>query len=144
MRTGRARGPTSNNRRSQGVRAKPTSRSPTEIDKLVGTNVRRVRLERGLTLSDLGEQLGISHQQLQKYETGTNRLSAGMLCALAEVLEVRIESLFNDVSAKSRGQADQTPDPCSDLHSEATFWVKRIRSRATLELTVRILKALSS
>ena len=67
-----------------------------------------------------------------------------MLCALAEVLEVRIESLFNDVSAKSRGQADQTPDPCSDLHSEATFWVKRIRSRATLELTVRILKALSS
>ena len=70
MRTGRARGPTSNNRRSQGVRAKPTSRSPTEIDKLVGTNVRRVRLERGLTLSDLGEQLGISHQQLQKYETG--------------------------------------------------------------------------
>ncbi|MEP0315956.1 MAG: helix-turn-helix transcriptional regulator [Hyphomonas sp.] len=144
MRTGRARGPTSKNRRSQGVRAKPTSRSPTEIDKLVGTNVRRVRLERGLTLSDLGEQLGISHQQLQKYETGTNRLSAGMLCALAEVLEVRIESLFNDVSAKSRGQADQTPDPFSDLHSEATFWVKRIRSRATLELTVRILKALSS
>ena len=103
MRTGRANGPTSKSRRSQGVRAKPTSRSPTEIDKLVGRNVRRVRLERGLTLSDLGEQLGISHQQLQKYETGTNRLSAGMLCALAEVLEVRIESLFNDASAKSRG-----------------------------------------
>ena len=55
------------------------SRSPTRIDQMVGEKIRELRTTQNFTLSELGLELGISHQQLQKYETGTNRLSAGML-----------------------------------------------------------------
>jgi transcriptional regulator with XRE-family HTH domain len=78
-----------------------SSRSPTETDIQVGRNIRTLRIEAGLTLSELGEALGISHQQLQKYETGTNRLSAGMLAAVARVLRVPIQSLFDEEPAAS-------------------------------------------
>ncbi|MDX2309342.1 MAG: helix-turn-helix transcriptional regulator, partial [Hyphomicrobium sp.] len=61
--------------------------------------IRQLRTEAGLTLTELGNDLGISHQQLQKYETGTNRLSAGMLAKVAAVLRVSIQTLFDDPEA---------------------------------------------
>lgn len=51
-------------------------------DLVIGAHVRRLRADAGLKLLEL-EALGISHQQLQKYETGANRISAGMLHGLA-------------------------------------------------------------
>ena len=72
----------------------PGSRSATEIDKLVGAKIRSLRQDQNYTLSELGERLNISHQQLQKYEIGTNRLSAGMLYEVARALNVNIEELF--------------------------------------------------
>ncbi len=74
----------------------PGSRSPTEIDKQVGRNIRTLRTEADMTLDEMGAALGISHQQLQKYETGTNRLSAGMLANVARVLRVKIGDLFEE------------------------------------------------
>tara|TARA_R110001606_G_scaffold319062_1_gene465950 strand:+ start:29742 stop:29960 length:219 start_codon:yes stop_codon:yes gene_type:complete len=47
-----------------------------------------------MTLVELSEELGISHQQLQKYETGSNRLSAGILMAMSERLGVPVSGLF--------------------------------------------------
>jgi transcriptional regulator with XRE-family HTH domain len=70
------------------------SRSVTEIDRVVAANVRRLRTEQKMTLSELGLQLGISHQQLQKYETGANRFSAGMLFETAKTLGVTPNELF--------------------------------------------------
>jgi transcriptional regulator with XRE-family HTH domain len=46
-------------------------RKPLEADLVVGANVRKLRGENGLTLQEFSSQLGMSHQQLQKYETGT-------------------------------------------------------------------------
>ena len=69
------------------------TRSPKDVDRLVGGNVRRLRIQRNLTLSQMAGELGISHQQLQKYETGANRLSAGTLCAVAAVLGCRSRPL---------------------------------------------------
>ena len=76
-----------------------TSRAPTAVDQMVGEKIRRLRQDRNMTLAELGNELGISHQQLQKYETGTNRLSAGMLSSVADVLRVPIASLFEDENA---------------------------------------------
>lgn len=80
----------------------PASRSPTEIDRLVGDNLRRIRIDRNETLSETGLALGISHQQLQKYETGTNRLSAGMLKKAADHFSVSVADLFDDPDAPVR------------------------------------------
>ncbi len=69
-------------------------RKPLEVDYLVGANIRRLRIENHLTLMDLAKRLGCTHQQMQKYETAQNRVSAGMLHQIAGILRVRPETLF--------------------------------------------------
>lgn len=69
-------------------------RQPVDADLAVGANIRKLRVENGLTLQELAAQLGFSHQQLQKYETGSNRVSAGVLYHIARAFCVPIDSLF--------------------------------------------------
>jgi transcriptional regulator with XRE-family HTH domain len=119
-------------------------RSPTDIDRLVGENVRKLRIQRNLTLAQLAAELGISHQQLQKYETGANRLSAGMLCSVAKALGVAIEILFLGETGTSKKPSDRQEAVLEDLRSEAAFLLGRARSEQILRQMVDVLKALSS
>ena len=66
-----------------------------DIDRHVGDRIRRRRVMLGLTQEQLGEALGISYQQIQKYETGANRVSAGRLFMISQILEVGIATLFD-------------------------------------------------
>lgn len=59
-----------------------------QVDRQVGERIRRRRILLGLTQDQVADALGISYQQIQKYETGANRISAGRLAQIAEVLEV--------------------------------------------------------
>jgi transcriptional regulator with XRE-family HTH domain len=93
-----------------------TSRAPTPVDIRVGEKIRKLRLDRNLTLAELGLELGISHQQLQKYETGTNRLSAGMLYAVAKVLRIEIHDLFDEVDEPAgKDPLKKVRDRCSHI-----------------------------
>jgi transcriptional regulator with XRE-family HTH domain len=65
-----------------------------EVDLHVAMRLRERRLALGLTLQQVAERLGASYQQVYKYETGVNRLSAGRLFQLAEALEVGIGHFF--------------------------------------------------
>jgi transcriptional regulator with XRE-family HTH domain len=71
------------------------TRAAMPVDALVGQNIRILRLQRGLSQSDLGRQTGLSYQQIQKYEIGANRLGASRLSRIAEVLQVPILALFD-------------------------------------------------
>src|ERR1700724_361394 len=62
----------------------------------VGRRVRIVRVSRGLSQSALASQLGLTFQQLQKYERGTNRISASKLHDIARILGVEVASFFED------------------------------------------------
>jgi transcriptional regulator with XRE-family HTH domain len=119
-------------------------RSPTDVDRLVGENVRRRRIQLNLTLSQLAAELGISHQQLQKYETGANRLSAGMLCNLAGRLGVSIESLFDGDEAAARPSPSLEEAALAELRNEGSYWLGRVQSEYKLRQIVEVLKALSS
>lgn len=116
------------------------SRSPTRIDQLVGEKIRELRTAQNLTLSELGQELGISHQQLQKYETGTNRLSAGMLASVARVLRVPIAELFQDAEG---GVADRR-DPVGEARARCHTLIDRTNSVAKLESMTKVLRALST
>jgi transcriptional regulator with XRE-family HTH domain len=70
------------------------------FDEHIGEKIRDLRIQRGLNQTELGEPLGVSHQQIQKYESGINRLSAGQLWLLCKFLDVPIASLFDGVSVK--------------------------------------------
>jgi transcriptional regulator with XRE-family HTH domain len=69
------------------------------IDYYVGERIRVRRTELGLTQEDLARQLGISYQQVQKYETGANRINAGRLYEIANELAVSVAYFFEDFEA---------------------------------------------
>jgi transcriptional regulator with XRE-family HTH domain len=67
---------------------------PNPIDRHVGARIRLRRMEIGLSQDRLAEAVGVSFQQIQKYERGTNRVSASMLWEIAGVLRCSVTSLF--------------------------------------------------
>jgi transcriptional regulator with XRE-family HTH domain len=77
-------------------------RRPNSNDTLLGESIRAHRLILGMSQSELAEQLGVSFQQVQKYEKGTNRIGAGRLPQIAEIFNVPIGALF-------RGYAETLP-----------------------------------
>jgi transcriptional regulator with XRE-family HTH domain len=71
-------------------------RGPDAVDKLVGRNIRVLRLAKGLSQTELADELGVTFQQVQKYEKGTNRVAAGRLKRIAKILDVPILYFFDD------------------------------------------------
>ena len=94
------------------------TRKPHPIDLYVGTRVRMRRALLGMTQTNLADALGLTFQQVQKYENGTNRVSGSRLYGLSQVFDVPIEYFFEDMppevadsspAAKNRGKAKTQP-----------------------------------
>jgi transcriptional regulator with XRE-family HTH domain len=77
-------------------------------DTEIGRKIRALRLERGLSQSTLADGIGLTFQQVQKYEKGTNRVSAGRLQQIADRLNIPVMFFYGGMStrAKKRGPAD--------------------------------------
>ena len=71
-------------------------KKPNPVDIHVGSRIRLRRNMLGMSQEKLGESLGITFQQIQKYEKGTNRVGASRVQAIATVLGIPIEYLFKD------------------------------------------------
>ncbi|MCW2309682.1 helix-turn-helix domain-containing protein [Rhodobium gokarnense] len=74
-----------------------TTKQPNAIDVQVGHNIRKIRNVKGMSQEKLGEHLGVSFQQVQKYEKGTNRVSSSKLVSIARALDTDIATLFDGV-----------------------------------------------
>jgi transcriptional regulator with XRE-family HTH domain len=70
------------------------NRRPSTLEQYIGDRIRRRRIEIGLTQEELAAALGCSYQQIQKYESGANRVSAGNLLRLARRLDVPLDYFF--------------------------------------------------
>ena len=66
-----------------------------QIDKFIGSKIYQLRLAKGLSRQQLSDMIGVTHQQLQKYEKGTNRISAGRLVLIARALEKSPEFFYH-------------------------------------------------
>ncbi len=84
----------------------PKPKQTTAIDHGVGSRIAFLRAANGLSQSALASALGVSFQQVQKYETGKNRVGAGRLQAIAERLGVPVSSFFEP---EAEGAADNGP-----------------------------------
>jgi transcriptional regulator with XRE-family HTH domain len=71
-----------------------TRKAPDSIDRIVGRNIRIHRMQKGLTQTELADELGLTFQQVQKYEKGTNRVGSGRLLKIATFLGVPVTALF--------------------------------------------------
>src|SRR5262249_44673977 len=81
--------------------ARRPAKRPSLIDIAVGRNVRLWRMAKGLSQAQLGGRLGITFQQVQKYEAGINRIGTGRLVEIAAVLQVPISLLFEGASGSA-------------------------------------------
>lgn len=79
-----------------------SARSPDPTDILVGRNIRAQRLARRMSQTALAKQIGITFQQVQKYEMGVNRVGSGRLARIAEVFGLPITALFDGTKASRR------------------------------------------
>jgi transcriptional regulator with XRE-family HTH domain len=78
-----------------------------ELDAVIGQNIKNIRTRGGITQESLGGSLGITFQQIQKYEKGTNRVSAAALIHFQAVLGCEIKDFFAGIDID--GVKNQSP-----------------------------------
>ncbi|WP_273783772.1 MULTISPECIES: helix-turn-helix transcriptional regulator [unclassified Bartonella] len=76
------------------------NKTPHFNDVSVGKKIRYRRKYMGISQTELGKKLGVSFQQIQKYENGSNRVGAGRLQEIANILDVDISFFYTDISEK--------------------------------------------
>ncbi len=99
------------------------------IDAYVGSRVRTRRTLLGLSLEKLGETLGVSYQQLQKYEKGSNRISASRLYQISKILDVPVSYFYEDMPDELGRKTLPVKPPPRDESEPDTM-----HKRETLEL----------
>ncbi len=95
------------------MKSQHAPRSPNPVDIHVGTRVRLRRQLMKMSQEKLGDQLGVTFQQVQKYERGTNRVGASRLWRISQVLDVPVsffyDGLGEDAPQEEFAEGDQTP-----------------------------------
>ena len=69
----------------------------TKVDTAIGVKIHELRIAMGLSREQVARKIGVTHQQLQKYEKGTNRISAGRLMAIARALDETVAFFFENI-----------------------------------------------
>jgi transcriptional regulator with XRE-family HTH domain len=93
------------------------SRDPRDME--IAKRVRALRLQRGISQTELGSVLDVTFQQVQKYETGTNRISAGRLQQIAEVLDVPVTYFYAGIDNHDEAPTSPAVDTEFDLLQSA-------------------------
>ena len=107
-------------------------RAPNPVDVHVGTRVRLRRTLLGMTQTGLGQAIGLTFQQVQKYERGVNRIGSSRLYDLARVLDVPVNFFFDEMPkevASKSGAASSGPPEGAEM-----FDPDIVSKRETLEL----------
>jgi len=84
------------------------------VDIHVGQRVRQLRCLAGITMQELGDRVGIRFQQIQKYETGANRIGASRMWDIAEALEVPVSDFFEGIDGQAPDMGKVQGDPFTD------------------------------
>jgi transcriptional regulator with XRE-family HTH domain len=114
------------------------------VDRHVGQRVRIARLARGMSQSALAEAVGLTFQQIQKYEKGTNRISASRLFQFAQILGVDIPYFFQGASPESALNPAAAPAPADfDLNRVNVAILQALSEIGDTKLKRKILDLIS-
>ena len=122
--------------RGKGVEIKDTEGEeggPDAVDAHVGARIRLRRTLLGITQTKLAEAVGLTFQQIQKYEKGSNRVSASKLCEFSRVLDVPVSFFFDDMPDDLRERGGLATFPAASLPADAQQ-SDLMTKRETLEL----------
>lgn len=110
-------------------------KKPNPVDTHVGSRVRLRRMLLGMSQERLGESMGLTFQQVQKYEKGVNRIGASRLFQIARILDVPIQFFFEEAPHIDGNAAHGMAEPNSE-----TFILEFLNSREGLELNRAFVK----
>jgi transcriptional regulator with XRE-family HTH domain len=121
-----------------------TPKLATEADRTIGSRIAALRAAQGLSQTVLGQAIGVSFQQVQKYEKGRNRVGAGRLQAIADVLKVPVETFFAGQPGSGDGEAP-TPTFFEDPKvMELVMAFQSISDETTRDSVLSIVKVAAS
>jgi transcriptional regulator with XRE-family HTH domain len=109
-----------------------TIRKSGPLDAMVGAKIRMFRINRGMSQTALAERIGVTFQQVQKYEKGTNRIGASRLSQVAAVLGISVGELF-----ESSGEVGSRVSPVQLLAEPGALRVLKAYAR-TIDPRVRL------
>jgi transcriptional regulator with XRE-family HTH domain len=119
---------------------KQVNRKPRQVDEIVSENLRRLRSLSGLSQADLGQRLGVTTQQIQKYERASNRLTAGALVEIAATLGVDVADLFH--GCRSADKRDESNLSANQLAVAISFGkIRDPKTRRLVSALIRVLVA---
>jgi transcriptional regulator with XRE-family HTH domain len=119
-------------------------RGADKVDAIVGNNIRIHRLAKKLSQTDLADALGVTFQQVQKYEKGANRVGSGRLLAISKALGVSVLDLFEGSKIPTSKASENSPihllaDPLSLRLLQAFSSVAPRQMRHTLVALVELM-----
>jgi transcriptional regulator with XRE-family HTH domain len=117
------------------VSERMAGKKPNPVDQHVGSRVRLRRMLLGMSQERLGESMGLTFQQVQKYEKGVNRIGASRLFQISKILDVPIQFFFEEAP---HSDSRRTPG-IAEADSEA-FILEFLNSREGLELNRAFVK----
>jgi transcriptional regulator with XRE-family HTH domain len=126
-----------------------SGRNPQPADITVGQTIRLHRLSRGMSQTTLGKKIGVTFQQVQKYESGANRVSASRLSLIAQVLGIPLSMLFEGTSPGRVPPKGDTPaslvsNPLAFRLAQAFNQISNKTLRATILQLAETLSATSA
>lgn len=116
-----------------------STKKPNPIDVYVGKKIREARILHGLSQSALADMIGVTFQQLQKYENAHNRVSCSRLYAISLVLDIPVQAFFADAGSGKGGAVEQ-----KDLPQPNTLDLVNAYSRLTPALRKSLSKTAKS
>lgn len=120
----------------------PSTKKTNPDDQKIGANLRAIRLARGVSQMKLGEALGITFQQVQKYESGANRISGSRMVQITEFLNCSLSDLF---AGTSSGPSKTIPMPSlSRQASRVATAFDRIKSPAARAKIMELVMVLAT
>ena len=124
-----------------------SARSPDKTDVHIGKRLRMQRLALGLSQTDVAKRLGITFQQIQKYERGVNRVGAGRLQEMANLFRVTPAFFFEDGPRHKPGQSEEASETTELLADKSNLALarafNRIRSRSVRHNVLEFVEGLA-
>jgi transcriptional regulator with XRE-family HTH domain len=113
------------------------------IDVMVGTKVRHFRTLRGMSQEALGEIVGVTFQQVQKYEKGSNRISASRLVQIAQGLQVDVRLFFDGIDSTPQVEALAPMEQISRLAHQMGALMDKLPNQKVKASMIALIKAVA-
>jgi transcriptional regulator with XRE-family HTH domain len=116
---------------------------PDPLDQLIGRNIRSYRIKSGLSQTALGERIGVTFQQIQKYEKAANRVPGSRLIQIARALDVPVAALWDGDAETTRSELAPRLPGVPESRRRLMRAVSRITDPRLLKLAANLVERLA-